>query len=207
MDEVRVRAPVFEGVLRKRLVDFRPAVSRVLVATIAMQSQRPDSQRPEVNPFHAELSRPPARHACEQTGRNGGEKQNRNGDSDKHRIHGFTTAHTRHTHAVNRIHRVRRRKSRVMPNGVTRHSTPLLSTNIQVVTIFAPRPLSPVACRGSGIATGANREHRPDTPRQSIGPLDLDSSPRKKADASQPRQYLETPSLSNRPIASCLVFH
>ena len=133
MDGGCVRAPVFEGVLRKRLVDFRPSAFRVRIATIAMPSQRPDSQCQEVNPFHAELSQPPARHACEQTGRNGGEKQNRNGDSDKHRIHGFTTAHTRRTHAVNRIHRVRRRKSLVMPNGVTRHSTPLLSTNIQVV--------------------------------------------------------------------------
>ena len=52
MEGVRVRAPLLECVLRQRLVDFRPAVSRVLVATIAMQSQRPDSQRPEVNPFH-----------------------------------------------------------------------------------------------------------------------------------------------------------
>ena len=52
MDGGCVRAPLLEGVLRERLVDFRPSVSRVLVATIAMQSQRPDSQRPEVNLFH-----------------------------------------------------------------------------------------------------------------------------------------------------------
>ena len=52
MDEVRVRAPVFEGVLRKRSVDFRPAIFRVRIATIAMQSQRPDSQCPEVISFH-----------------------------------------------------------------------------------------------------------------------------------------------------------